>query len=507
MTSPATSIPLLTVDGLWKSYGQPVLSDVQLQVHAGQVHALVGENGAGKSTLSRIVSGLVPADRGELRLHGQVYRPRSKQEGERAGVRMVMQELNLISTLTVAESLCLDELPSRWGWIDRVSLREKAVAALEGFGLGAVDPAQLVGSLGIGRQQLIEIAAVLSRRCDLLILDEPTAALTTPEVESLFRQVRGLKARGAGVIYISHRLEEIREIADWITVLRDGQVVASAPVADVSREQIIRWMVGREIQELPARPPATSAAVGLRVEGLCCGRAVREVSFEARQGEVFGIAGLMGAGRTETVRAVFGADVRDSGDVRVGEVRIPPGSPRASVLAGLALLTEDRKAQGLLLPLGVRENIALSRLNGLSRHGGWVDRASEEEEVARWGGKLSIRCASMEQPVRELSGGNQQKVLVARWLARNSRVVIFDEPTRGVDVGARYEIHQMLLALVEAGKCVVVVSSDMNELFALCDRIAVMSAGRMVGVFDRGTWTEEAIMAAALSGYRTGGAP
>lgn len=495
---------MLQVDGLCKSYGQPVLADVSLAVRKGHVHALVGENGAGKSTLGRIIAGLARPDRGGMLLRGGAYAPGSKQEGERAGVRMVMQELNLIPTLSVAESLCLEALPSHWGWIDRKRLLAQAALTLDAFGMVGLDPGRLVGSLGIGQQQLVEIAAGLSKRCDLIILDEPTAALTAPEVDLLFQQVRSLTQRGVSVIHISHRLEEIREIADWITVLRDGRVVATAPAGEVSRGQIIRWMVGREIQELPRRKPGGGAAVGLRVAGLRCGRAVRDVSFEARQGEVFGLAGLMGSGRTETVRAIFGADTPEAGEVRVGDVVVRPGSPKDSVRAGLAFLTEDRKTQGLLLPLSVRENLTLSRLRELSGWGGWMHPAAEEDAVAGWKAKLSIRCASPEQPIRELSGGNQQKVLIARWLARDARVVIFDEPTRGVDVGARYEIHQMMCALAEAGKTVLVVSSDLLELFAVCDRIAVMSAGRLAGVFERGAWTEDGILAAALSGYENG---
>ena len=508
MPTTTASAPLLAICGLGKSYAQVVLADVQVSIARGEVHALVGENGAGKSTLSRIIAGLTQPDRGVLTLRGQPYRPGSKQEGERSGVRMVLQELNLIPTLTVAESICLEHIPHRLGWIDRSRLLARAREALDAFGLRGVDPAQKVGSLGIGQQQLVEIAAGLSQHCDLLILDEPTAALTGPEVDLLFTQIAGLRARGTSVLYISHRLEEIRRIADRVTVLRDGRVVATTATTDVALDQIVRWMVGRDVDAVPkpAVSGVTEDAVALRVAALRAGPAVRGVSFEVRRGEVLGFAGLMGSGRTETMRAVFGADRPESGEVWIGTPlrRLALGSPRAAVEAGLAFLTEDRKAQGLLLPLPVRQNISLSRLRQLAPRAGWIRVGAERAEAEEWKVRLTIRCSSVEQPACELSGGNQQKALLARWLARDAEVLIFDEPTRGVDVGARFEIHQILLELAARGKAVILVSSDLKELLAVSDRIAVMSAGRIAATWARGAWTEDAIMAAALSGYQAG---
>jgi ribose transport system ATP-binding protein len=494
---------LLTITGLGKSYAGPVLSDVAFELRAGEVHALVGENGAGKSTLAKIIAGLVRPDAGSLSLNGQPYAPRGKKDAEHRGVRMVMQELNLIGNLTVAESIFLDRLPNRLGWIDYGKLHAEAARILTHFGLGEIDPAQPVKSLGIGQQQLVEIAAGLSQRCEILILDEPTAALTAPEIERLFTEIAKLKTAGTGIIYISHRMEEIQRISDRISVLRDGRMIATRPAAEFSLDEIVRLMVGRELGEAIRRAPMAAGPTALRVEGLRRGQAVRGVSFEARQGEILGFAGLMGSGRTETMRAIFGADRAEAGEVflRGGSRPVLIRSPRDAVRQGLAFLTENRKEEGLLLPLPIRANITLLCLRQLSRGGGWLRAAAERAEAARWGQALSVRCHSFEQRVAELSGGNQQKVMIAKWLFRNCDILIFDEPTRGIDVGAKFEIYRLLADLADQGKAVLVVSSDLKELLALCDRIAVMSAGRIAATFRRGEWTQDNLMAAALSGY------
>jgi ribose transport system ATP-binding protein len=374
---------------------------------------------------------------------------------------------------------------------------------MAGVGLREVSPDVSVGELGVGRQQLVEIAAGLSHPCRLLILDEPTAALTEAEREVLFAHLARLRASGVGVIYISHRLEEIRQVADRVTVLRDGRRVATASAAEATREQIIGWMVGRELRD--TYPPRTSQPGGvvLEVRGLCRGKAVRDVSFDLRRGEILGFAGLMGAGRTEIVRALFGADVAEAGDVRLLDRGTPVRfrSPAEAVRHGLALLTEDRKEQGLLLPLSVRVNTTLARLSALARRGGWIRGSAESAAASALARLLSVRCRSVEQPVGELSGGNQQKVVLARWLHRDSEILMVDEPTRGIDVAARHEIYRHLDRLAAGGKAILVVSSDLDELLGLCDRIAVVSAGRIAAVFPRGQWSREAIMAAALSGY------
>ncbi len=494
---------LLRVTGLGKSYAGPVLADVSLDLRVGEVHALVGENGAGKSTFSRILAGLTQPDGGTMLLRGAAYAPQTKREAERHGVRMVLQELNLIGNLTVAESIFVERLPHRWGWIDQHRLHQDAREILARVGLADLDPGCLVRTLGVGQQQLVEIAAGLSQRCDLLILDEPTAALTDPEIERLFQQITRLKAAGTCVLYISHRMEEILRISDRISVLRDGLLVATHAARGTSLGEIVREMVGRDLGEAFQREPQTPGPVALRVRGLCCGPAVRDVSFEVRRGEILGFAGLMGSGRTETMRALFGADRPDAGETFLRDADTPVAirSPRDAVRHGLALLTENRKEQGLWLPLPIRSNLTMMCLKGLSRACGWVQARRERQEAHRWTRNLSVRCASLEQPVVELSGGNQQKVVIARWLFRDCDILIFDEPTRGIDVGAKFEIYEWLSRLAAQGKAIVVVSSDLKELLALCDRIAVMSAGRMAGTFRRGEWTQDAIMAAALSGY------
>ena len=502
MNSPAPDI-LLEAVGLSKSYlGVQALCGVDFDVRRGEVHALVGENGAGKSTLARILCGLIEADDGRMRYHGRPYHPAARHQAERLGVRMVTQELNLIANLTAAENIFLGRMPTRLGLIDYRRMNQAAATIMADVGLVGVAPARPAGSLGIGQRQMLEIAAVLSRRCDLLVLDEPTAALTDAETAVLFEHIARLKGAGVGLIYISHRLEEIRRIADRITVLRDGQVVASAAASQVPIEQIIRWMVGRELGDV--HPPQRSKGdVALRVHGLCRGDAVRNVGFDLHEGEILGFAGLMGSGRTEAMRLIFGADRADGGEVFLGgsasSSRIR--SPRDAVRCGIALLTEDRREQGLLLPLSVRENVTLGRLADVARPGGWISRTREASAAERLIRMLSIHCRSREQPVAQLSGGNQQKAVLARWIDRHCRVLIFDEPTRGIDVGAKFEIHGLLAGLAAAGKGIIVVSSDLKELLAVCDRIAVMSAGQLAAIFDRAEWNQDKIMAAALSGY------
>lgn len=498
------SEPLLSIRGLCKSYGPVrVLADVSFDLNRGEVHALVGENGAGKSTFSQVIAGLTPPDAGEMRLGGKRYSPRDKRQAARRGVRMVMQELNLVGTLTVAESIFIENLPHRWGWIDRAQMRELAGGALRRVGLSQVDPDQRVSHLGVGQQQLVEIAAGLSHRCDLLILDEPTAALTDPEIEHLFNRLAELKQAGVAILYISHRMEEIRRIADRISVLRDGRMVATHGVDEITLEEIVRLMVGRELEQGMERSPRRTGGVALRVVGLRRPPLVNDVNFEVRWGEVLGFAGLMGSGRTETMRAVFGAERVDGGEIFLGEGTEPVRicSPRDAVRHGMALLTENRKEEGLLLPLTLRANTTLAGLAELANPIGWIDARAEQEESMRWVENLRIRCRGTEQTMAELSGGNQQKVLLARWMLRDCDILIFDEPTRGIDVGARFEIHRLLDKLAAEGKAIIVVSSDLKELMDVSDRIAVMSAGRLAATFARGEWTQDAIMSAALSGY------
>ncbi|PPK45220.1 monosaccharide ABC transporter ATP-binding protein (CUT2 family) [Trinickia symbiotica] len=504
---------VLEVIGIGKTYAEPVLADVTLALHAGEVLALTGENGAGKSTLSKIVGGLVTPTTGTMRLGGRPYAPASRQQAEALGVRMVMQELNLLPTLSVAENLFFDCLPRRGpralGWVDRRRLADDARAAMARVGLDAIDPGTPVSSLGIGHQQMVEIARNLIGETRVLIFDEPTAMLTAREVDLLFEQIERLKASGVAVVYISHRLEELARIAERVAVLRDGRLVHAGAMADVTTDRLVTKMVGREIGERIELGVRKLGAPLLRVEGLGRGDVVRDVSFEVREGEIFGVSGLIGAGRTELMRLIYGADTADRGTVSVGRPPMPVriGSPADAVRHGIVLITEDRKGEGLLLPHSIAANVSLGNTTSVASWG-LIDGRRETTLARRQMEALRVRAAGPAQPVAELSGGNQQKVVIGRWLARDADVLLFDEPTRGIDVGAKFDIYGLMGALSRERRALVVVSSDLRELMLICDRIAVMSAGRLTGIFERDGWTQDALLAAAFAGHLgNGGAP
>ncbi|WP_416425659.1 sugar ABC transporter ATP-binding protein [Pseudomonas sp. App30] len=494
---------VLSVSGIGKTYAQPVLSGIDLSLVRGEVLALTGENGAGKSTLSKIIGGLEVATVGEMQYQGQPYQPGSRAAAEALGVRMVMQELNLLPTLSVAENLFLDNLPSRAGWISRKRLREAALAAMAQVGLEAIDPDTLVGELGIGHQQMVEIARNLIGDCHVLILDEPTAMLTSREVEMLFEQITRLQARGVAIVYISHRLEELARVAQRIAVLRDGQLVCVDEMSQYNSEQLVNLMVGRELGEHIDLGARSIGEPVLAVKNLSRADKVKDVSFEVRRGEIFGISGLIGAGRTELLRLIFGADAADSGHVEVGAPlrKAAIGSPADAVAHGIALITEDRKGEGLLLPQSISANIALGNMPAISA-GGVVNGGAERELAQRQIAAMRIRSSSPDQLVSQLSGGNQQKVVIGRWLERDCSVLLFDEPTRGIDVGAKFDIYALLGELTRQGKALVVVSSDLRELMLICDRIGVLSAGRLIDTFERDHWTQDQLLAAAFAGYQ-----
>lgn len=498
----SAATPLLTLDNIGKSYVGPVLGGVALRFYPGQVMALTGENGAGKSTLSKIICGLEQATTGTMLLDGKPYQPTSRGAAEALGIRMVMQELNLIPTLSIAENLYLKNLPQRFGFIDRTRLERDAREQMEKVGLGALDPWTLVGELGIGHQQMIEIARNLIGTCRLLVLDEPTAMLTHREVELLFLQIERLKAEGVCIIYISHRLEELKRVSDRIAVLRDGQLVCDDDIAGHSAADLVSLMVGRSADDAVDLSGRTIGAPLLRVRGLARGEVVHPTSFDLRAGEILGIAGLIGSGRTELLRLIFGADQADAGEVFLGDSQAPAKlkSPQAAVKAGIAMITEDRKGQGLLLRQSIAINTTLASLDTVN-NAGWMDHGAEAAVANDYIGLLAVARTHTELAVGELSGGNQQKVVIARWLYRDCPVMLFDEPTRGIDIGAKFDIYQVLAEQARQGKGLVIVSSDLRELMLICDRIAVMSAGKIVDTFERGAWSQDALLSAAFSGY------
>jgi len=500
--------PLLDVAGATKRYAVTVLDRCNLQVRAGEIHALLGANGAGKSTLCKIIAGLLTPNAGHMTLAGQPYAPANKQAAEAAGVQIVQQELNLIPTLTVAENLLLNRLPARAGVIRRKELHARARRALDRFGLSDVHTEALVGSLGVGRQQMLEVAAALDRPCKLLILDEPTAALSAAETKTLFQLLEQLRQQGAGIIYISHRLSEVAALADRITVLRDGKYVCTRKASELSTEQMVDLMSGESSQQAARQignniaAAASSEEVALRVEGLSRG-IVQDVSFTLHRGECVGVAGLVGAGRTELLRAIYGADIAEAGRVHLGNDPRPHRfrHPGQAVAAGVAMVTEDRKENGLLLSQSIKINTTLSAMWKRFSIGGLIRQRAEEQAARSMCESLEIHSTSILQTVGALSGGNQQKVAVGKWLVRDADVFLFDEPTRGIDVAARRRIYRLFESLARAGKAMLVVSSDLEELLEICDRIIVLSAGRVAGIFERDDWSAEKIMQAAFSGY------
>ena len=496
MSAPAGAV-VLRAEGISKAWSTPVLDRVSLDLRGGEVHVLMGSNGAGKSTLAAILGGLVPADSGQMTLGPIPHAPRSRAAAETSGVVMVLQEMNLFPGMSLAENLFLDRLPSRFGLVDRATLHRRAVVALERVGFSDLDPRMTLARLGVGKRQLVEIARALDRRCRVLILDEPTAALSARESDLLFDHVRRLVSEGVSVVYVTHRLDELPRIASRVSVLRDGRFVAEHLGGNVAPERLIEEMSGRSAPQGSAAESPPTGEVVLAVTGLERGARVRNVSLEVRRGEVVGLAGLVGAGRTELLRTIFGADPAVAGSVRVGDGRAGLlRSPRQAVAAGIGMLPEDRRHDGLLLGQSMRVNALL--LPGQPRaRSGWIDRAAERRaaEAIRTG--MEVDCTSIEQPVGQLSGGNQQKVVLGRWLAAGCRVLLCDEPTRGVDAAAKGTIHRLLREFVNRGGGVLLASGELAELRAICDRVLVMAAGRIVAEFPRG-WSDEAVTAAAF---------
>jgi ribose transport system ATP-binding protein len=491
--------PLLEMRGMTKRFpGVDALRDVDLRLEAGECLALCGENGAGKSTLVKLLGGVHRADAGEIRIDGRPTGVPSPHHARRLGIALIHQELSLVPRLSARENIFLGRERTRFGFPDHRREARDATRLFERLGVD-VDPESSCGDLTVAQQQAVEIARALAVEARVIVMDEPSATLTAPETRRLFGIIQELTASGLGVIYISHRIEEIFDVAARVQVLRDGRLVTTAPTAEMTRARLIELMVGRPLEtEFPARS-VEPGPERLRVEGLRWGDAVRGVSFRVHAGEVLGFAGLVGAGRTETMRLVFGADRADGGEVYLDGRPCRISSPREAIRSGIGFLTEDRKAQGLVLAHTASENFALPNLDRLSR-GPFVDRAREGERFAHHAAILGIRGGAPDAPVSTLSGGNQQKVVLAKWLERDSRVVIFDEPTRGIDVAVKYEIYELINRLAAEGKAVILVSSELPELLGMSDRIVVMHGGEVKGeVEDVGNATQEQILEMVVS--------
>jgi ribose transport system ATP-binding protein len=474
--------------------GVRALSDVSFDVRKGEVHVLVGENGAGKSTLIKIICGNYPTDGGTVLLDGKPYAPKTPREAIDAGIRVVYQEFNLLSYLSVAENIFFDKLPRKGILVHKKRLYADTAEILKRVGLD-IDPWTPVELLGVAQMQLVEIAKAVSSKCRVLILDEPTATLSPGEISRLFEIIRTEKQQGLTVIYISHHLKEIYEIGDRITVLRNGELVDTRAVGETDIPRIISMMVGRQLDsEYPfMEEPAPTDEPLLEVRDLRPAGTPHTISFTLKRGEILGISGLVGAGRTEAMRAIFGADKKAGGSVLLDGRELVVDSPRDAVRQGICLLTEDRKSQGLILDMPLFANVSLAAVDKFT-HGGLIDGGGESREAARLCEELSIKTPSVRQFVRNLSGGNQQKVVLAKWLLRDARVFIFDEPTRGIDVGAKYEIYLLLWRLLAEGKGVLIVSSDLSELMGICHRIIVFSGGQVSGEVSRPDFEQERIL-------------
>jgi ribose transport system ATP-binding protein len=494
---PETSTYLVEITGVSKSFpGVQAVRSANFDLQKGEVHALVGENGAGKSTLIKILTGAHRKDQGEIKLYNQAVSFRTPLEAQRAGIATIYQEFTLVPSLSVAANIFLGHESTRAGILNHRNERRQAAELLNRLG-GNFDPSSLVSELTVAQQQIVEIARAMARKANILVMDEPTAALAPQEVSHLFGLLEELASQGMGIIFISHRLDEVLAMAQRITVMRDGMTMATRPTSEYTRKELIEQMVGRSIDQEYFKMKVPIGEICLEVRDLNGGM-VRDVSFSVRGGEILGLAGLMGAGRTETARLIFGADHRSGGEILMNEQPLELSTPHDAIEAGICLLTEDRKAQGLILGASVKDNFALPNLKSWSRLG-WIDHKHEKTRFSDRAASLNIRLAHADQRAEELSGGNQQKLLIARWLETNSEVVIFDEPTRGIDVGAKYEMYLLIGRLAEQGKAIIVISSELPELLGICDRILVMRQGRIAGeITDMDNATQEEIMSIAV---------
>ncbi|MFH2048802.1 MAG: sugar ABC transporter ATP-binding protein [bacterium] len=488
---------LVKISGLSKSFpGVQALKSTEFELAAGEIHAIVGENGAGKSTMIKVFTGVHLRDEGEIIYQNKPVIFNTPLEAQQAGIATIYQEFTLIPSLSVAANIFLGHELSKGGIIDRLRENRKAEELLNRLG-GNFSPSKLISDLTVAQQQIVEIARALSREAKVLVMDEPTAALSPTEISHLFDILKELTEQGMGIVFISHRLDEVLSMSHRVTVMRDGATVATRNTADFSRSELIELMVGRSMDQEYFKEQVSIGDICLKVQQLEGGM-IRDISFEVHHGEILGLAGLMGAGRTEVARLIFGADIRDKGDIKLDGHLLEITNPHDAIEGGICLLTEDRKAQGLILGASVKENFALPNLESWS-YLGWINQKRESMRFADQVLKLNIRISQTNQKAEELSGGNQQKLLVARWLEANTAVIMFDEPTRGIDVGAKYEMYQLIGKLASQGKAIIVISSELPELLGICDRILVMKGGRIAGeINDMKNATQESVMALAV---------
>ena len=486
---------ILKMQGIQKYFsGVHALNAVNFELQAGEIHALMGENGAGKSTLIKVLCGIHKRDGGSIELFGKEVDFDNIAQSQAAGISVIHQELNMMNHLTVAQNMFIGREFMNKGFIDDKAMEREAQTLFDKMGV-KIDPTVKLGDLTVGKQQMVEIAKAVSRDCKLLVLDEPTAALTLPEVEELFKIMREMKAKGIGMIYISHRMDEINRISDRVTVMRDGEYVGTVNTAEVTKDDIVKMMVGRVImgeQKACSTCPA-DAPVLLEVKHMNAGKEVKDVSFTLRKGEILGFAGLMGAGRTEVARALYGADPRQTGEIYLNGKKIKIKTPEQAVKHGICYLSEDRKRFGLMLDKSVTDNSAIASVDDFIK-AGIINDSKMRQISAETNSLLRTKTPSMEQLLKNLSGGNQQKVIIARWLMKNSDIFIFDEPTRGIDVGAKSEIYALMEDLVKQGKSIIMISSELAEVLRMSDRIVVMCEGRKTGELDIKDATQENIM-------------
>ena len=489
---------ILTMKGIDKTFpGVHALDHVDFEVRSGEVHALMGENGAGKSTLMKVLTGIYTKDAGTITFEGKEVEFHNPREAQQAGIVIVHQELNMMGHLTVAQNIFIGREPRRGPFINDGAMNDEARKLFAQLGI-EINPKETMSNLTVAKQQMCEIAKAISHEAKVIIFDEPTAALTDAEIDQLFVIIRDLRARGYGIVYISHRMDEIKKITDRVSVMRDGQYIGTLITEECTKEDIIDMMVGRVIYEEPKTeshcPP--DAPVVLKVEHLNAGRMVQDVSFELHKGEILGVAGLVGAGRTETMRALCGAEPKQGGDIWINGEKVVINSPKDAVEAGISYLSEDRKRFGVVLKKSITENSTLATLKEYTK-GVFIDKPREAAVTQKYVDALKTKTPGIDQLVMNLSGGNQQKVVLAKWLVRNCDILIFDEPTRGIDVGAKSEIYKLMNALAQHGKSIIMISSEMPEILRMSDRILVMCEGKKTGEIAIEDATQEAIMTLA----------